>query len=250
MMKISEALGLQDHEVVSFIGGGGKTTLMYRLAEEISLHHRVIITTTTKIFMPPADEHPLVLLGKGETAEMELEGFLQSGIRPVLGSEVLEDNKIKGIAPEAVNRLQDMAQYILVEADGSRGLSLKGHLEHEPIIPPATSVLVVVIGADVIGKPLLPQCVHRSEIVAERTGRETGSSINVEMIAGLITHPEGMLRFTPAGARVVAFINKIDRLADPGEAYRLGRLLLGEKIRKVVLGSATGADPVSDIMEH
>lgn len=246
-MKISEALSLQDREVVSFIGGGGKTTLMYRLAEEIPLHHPVMITTTTKIFMPPADRHPLVLFGKGKAAGKELAGFLQSGIRPVIGSELLEDDKLKGIDPEAITLLKNMAEFVLVEADGSRGHSLKGHLAHEPVIPPATSVLVIVAGADVIGKPLLPQYVHRPEVVSERTGREMGSSINVEMIARLITHPEGMLRSTPAGARVVAFINKID-LADPGEAYRLGRLLLGEKIRKVVLSSATGADPVFDLI--
>jgi len=248
-MRINEALGLKEREIVSFVGGGGKTTLMFRLAEEIPLQYNVVITTTTKIFLPPPDKFPLVLLEKGETAEKDLAWYLRSGLRPVVGSGLLDNNKVKGIASEQLSLLQHYADYILVEADGSKGRSLKGHLDYEPVIPGATTVLVVVVGADIMGKTLDGKYVHRPEIVAERTGREMGSLIDAEMIAGLITHPEGLLRDSPSGARVVPFINKADRLEDPGEGYRLGSLLLGGKIRKVILGSAIGENPVLNIVE-
>ncbi|MDD4238488.1 MAG: selenium cofactor biosynthesis protein YqeC [Desulfotomaculaceae bacterium] len=248
-MKVSKALGLKESEIVSLVGGGGKTTLMFRLAEEIPLRYRVVITTTTKIFMPPQDKSPLVLLGKDLPAENDLNGYFRSDLRPTIGAGLLKNNKVTGISLAQLSLLQNYADIILVEADGSKGLSLKGHLDSEPVIAGSTTVLVVVIGADILGKALEIKYVHRPEIVSELTGRKMGSIIDAEMIAGLITHPEGILRDSPSNARVVTFINKADRLEDPGEGRRLGRLLLGEKIRKVILGSAIGIDPVLEVME-
>jgi len=247
-MKIGKALGLKKREIVSFIGGGGKTTLMFRLAEEIPLQHRVIITTTTKIFLPP-EKYPVVLLKNREPAKTDLERYLGMGMRPVVASGLLDNNKVKGIAPGQISLLQNHANFVLVEADGSRGLPLKGHMEYEPVIPRPTTALVVVIGADIIGKTLDGKNVHRPEIVSARTGRKTGSIIDAEMIAGLINHPEGLLRDIPLGARVITFINKVDCLEDAAQGYRLGRLLLGKKIKKVILGSAIEENPVLDIID-
>jgi probable selenium-dependent hydroxylase accessory protein YqeC len=248
LVKICQVLGLRKREIVSFIGGGGKTTLMFRLAEEIPYSCKVIITTTTKIFMPP-EKYPLIMLEGREPAETELERYLETGLRPVVVSGKSDNNKVKGITSGQVRMLHNYASFILVEADGSKRLPLKGHLEYEPVIPGQTTVLVVVIGADIIGKTLDDKNVHRPGVVSARTGREMGSVIDVEMIAGLINHPQGLLRKIPLGARVIAFINKVDCLEDVNEGYRLGRLLLGEKVRKVILGSAVAEKPVLDMME-
>ncbi len=248
-MKISKALGLKGKGVISLVGGGGKTSLMYRLAEEIPLQYKVVVTTTTKIFLPPPDKFPLVLLEKDEPPERELYEFLLKGLRPVVGSGLLENNKINGIPREQVNLLQSYADFTLIESDGSKGRSLKGHLDFEPVIAGATTVLLVVIGADIFGKTLDSKYVHRPELVSRLTGRKMGTIIDAEMIAELITHPEGILRDSPSNAMVVPFINKVDRMENQGEGRRLGRLLLGEKISKVILGSAIGINPVLAIME-
>lgn len=247
-MKISEALGLQEKGVISLVGGGGKTSLMYRLAEELSSQYKVVITTTTKIFRPASDKFPLVLLKKDDLPGQELDEHLLQGLRPVVGSGLLENNKLNGISREQVDLLQNHADFIIAEADGSKGLSLKGHLSFEPVIAGSTNVLLVVIGADILGKTLDVRYVHRPEIVAKLTGRKLGSEIDAEMVAELITHPQGILRDCPA-AMVVSFINKVDLLENQDEGHRLGRLLLGEKIRKVILGSATGMNPVLNILE-
>ena len=248
-MKISEVLGLKDCDIISFIGGGGKTSLMFRLAEEIPLQYNVVITTTTKIFIPPPKKFPLVLLERGEQAKRELSGHLQSGQRPVVGSGLLDNNKVKGITSEQVSMLKQSADYVLVEADGSRGFPLKGHSDYEPVIPRETTVLMVVVGADILGKTLDTRHVHRPEIVNRLTGREIGSIIDADMIAELIEHPEGMLREYPPDARVVLFINKIDLLPDLDEGFRLETLVLGKKIEKVILGSAIGEEPVLVVLE-
>jgi probable selenium-dependent hydroxylase accessory protein YqeC len=248
-MKISKALDLKERGVISLVGGGGKTTLMFRLAEELSLQHKVVITTTTKIFIPPPDKFPLILWEKGEIPVEDLNGYLSKGLRPVVGSGLMDNFKVKGISRGQLELLQNNADFTLVEADGSKGFSLKGHLDSEPVIPWATTLLLVVIGADIFGKTLDNQNVHRPEIVSRLTGRKSGSVIDAELIAELITHPEGILRDCPSAARVVTFINKADNLENQAEGLRLARLLLGKKIRKVILGAAAGINPVLTVIE-
>ncbi|MFX4261842.1 selenium cofactor biosynthesis protein YqeC [Pelotomaculum propionicicum] len=248
-MKISEALDLKESETISFVGGGGKTSLMFRLAEEIPLQYNVVITTTTKIFVPSPEKFPLVLMGRVDQVEKELAGYLKSGMRPVVGSGLLENNKLDGISPGQVSLLRRCSDYMLVEADGSKGLPLKGHLDYEPVIPGVTTLIVIVVGADILGKTLDSRYVHRPEIVSRLTGREIGSVIDAGLIADLIEHPQGMLREYPPGARVVLFINKIDLLPDPDGGYNLDCFIPGKKIEKVIFGSAIGEEPVLVVLE-
>ena len=50
---LSDTLHLYKTGVISLIGAGGKTSLMFKLAKELSqLKHRVLTTTTKKIFLP------------------------------------------------------------------------------------------------------------------------------------------------------------------------------------------------------
>ena len=50
-------INLTKKEIISFVGGGGKTTTMFSLAEELkAMGKKVLVTTTTKIFVPNEDQ--------------------------------------------------------------------------------------------------------------------------------------------------------------------------------------------------
>src|SRR5690349_3492029 len=50
-LKLADALGVTGDEVVALVGGGGKTTAMFRLAREmVEKGTSTITTTTTRIF--------------------------------------------------------------------------------------------------------------------------------------------------------------------------------------------------------
>ena len=52
-MTLTDALAIRDREVISLVGGGGKTALMFALGKELSSRLKgVILTTTTKIWEP------------------------------------------------------------------------------------------------------------------------------------------------------------------------------------------------------
>lgn len=249
-MNILNSLEPRGREIISFVGGGGKTTLMLRLADEIPTKYPTLITTTTKIFIPPADRYPLFLAGEGKFDQDAINRLIAAGLRPTLGSEILPGNKLGGVTPQQFDDIAGWQEidYILAEADGSNGRSLKGHLIYEPVIPRTTTLLVIVAGADALGKRLDSRYVHRPEIAAELTAVKPGSIITPEFIATLIKHPRGIMRQCPPQARKIVVFNKIDYLASLAEAYKTARLLAGDMIEKVLLCSAIREDPVVDIV--
>ena len=144
--------------VTAIIGSGGKTTLMYRLAQELSAFASVIVTTSTHIFPP---EHLPCFLRTG-TAN----GVICVGTPSADG---------KLTAPEQpFDELTRLADFVLVEADGAAGRPLKAHAPHEPVIPENANQVICVVGASGIGKPV-EQFVHRPELFTRLSGEQTAS---------------------------------------------------------------------------
>ncbi|MCD4678214.1 MAG: hypothetical protein K8S18_19810, partial [Desulfobacula sp.] len=55
-------LQLNRRGVISLIGAGGKTSLMFCLAKELENSGKTVLTTTTtKIFMPTPDQSPVTV---------------------------------------------------------------------------------------------------------------------------------------------------------------------------------------------
>ncbi len=138
--------------MTAIIGSGGKTSLMLRLAHELQKKSRVIVTTSTHIF--PPQEIPVVQ-------------ELHEPHACVCVGTPCENGKLT--APkQRFEELSLLADYILIEADGSKHLPLKAHLAHEPIIPKNAQVICVV-GASGLFLPI-EEAVHRHERFFELTG--------------------------------------------------------------------------------
>ena len=64
-----------------------------------------------------------------------------------------------------------LADYTLVEADGSAGKPFKGHEKHEPVLPPRRNTTILVLGADGFGRPI-SVAAHRPALYARLAARE------------------------------------------------------------------------------
>ena len=210
-MVLEQALGIGEHEVVSLVGAGGKTTLMYALGKELSVRRKgVLLTTTTKIW-EPAPSADLSLFVADDYPQMKdwIARHLETAPCLLLARARLKSGKLKGIDPLWVEGLQSVrgVSVIVVEADGAAGRPLKAPREGEPVIPSAATLLVPVAGMDVLGCPLDEPCVFRSRMAARILGKQIGSPVRSEDVARLLL---ALLRGASPGARVVPFLNKVD----------------------------------------
>ncbi len=186
--------------VTALIGGGGKTSTMYALAEELRKKGSVIVCTSTHILCPP--QYP----------------YLPRLAEQLNKGEVVSTGKIDGSklsTPEQpFSELIRYADYVLVEADGSRQLPLKAHASHEPVIPPESNTVLAVIGIDGLGKPI-KEAAHRPELYADICGVSVDDIVTEEMICTVLsTYPryDGIL------------INKADDAQRIAEAETLASL--------------------------
>lgn len=247
MMDLSLAFGLKPGEVVAFVGGGGKTTAMFRLAAEATRQQkRVLVTTSTRIFaaqiklapahltFDPATQTLADILPRLETAIAEHGQIL------LIGQTDPASGKAFGLPPDIVDGLAASGRFdvILNEADGSRMRPFKAPASHEPVIPVSTSLVVPVVGLDVLEQPLDDAFVHRAELVSRLSGIPLGQPLTPTALAAVLSHPAGGLKNVPPPARVIPLLNKVDRPTRLTAARQIARNLLTEpRIDSVAIGA-------------
>ena len=165
-MELAKALDVRKG-VTAIIGAGGKTTLLLALARELARTARVIVTTTTHIRPSEAEiaaaleKHPCVCVGKPA-----------------------KEGKITA-ADVPVRTLAELADYVLVEADGAHGRPAKAHADYEPVVPPEANQTILVFGLSALGQPIRA-CVHRPAIFAARCGVSEDDLLTPELAATFI----------------------------------------------------------------
>ena len=233
-----EALGARAGDLIGLVGGGGKTTLMYRAAQDLaSAGLRVAAATTTKIFRP-GPEDPVALVLAQEYAELVAKLAQVKGL-PVLGRSLLTETKVQGVPPEWCDRLvaEGVVDCLVVEADGAARKPVKAPEAWEPVLPAATTLFVAVVGLTCLDKPLTAEFAFRPELVAAATGCELGAAITPTIVARLLAAPDGLLKGCPRGARRVILLNQADDEVSLQTARKIVRELPPEVWERVLIAS-------------
>ena len=186
--------------VTALIGGGGKTSTLYALAEHLKTQGPVIVCTSTHILCPP--QYPY---------RAHIDAPLAFG--EVVSTGTFDGRKLS-MPEQSFSELSALADYVLVEADGSRQLPLKAHAAHEPVIPEQANTVLVLIGIDGLHRPI-QEVAHRPELYASICGCSVDTIVTPEMIAAVVsTYPrcDGVV------------INKADDEARIADALKLAAL--------------------------
>ena len=231
MLKyLTSALSLGPREHLALVGGGGKTTLMFGLADEFRLKgNRFVISTTTKVWNWEALKWPNVVLDPSDYGSQEdLKATLKKNGHAFVGTRVLESGKMEGIDPSLANSIyrEYDIDYLILEADGAAGRPLKAPAQHEPVIPSSATVVVAIMGLEAMGKPLEEEVVFRPEQFIKITGLNRGEMITPSALANIFQSPEGLFKGAPTTAKRIAFLNKLDLVADDQEVRALADLLI------------------------
>lgn len=191
--------------IAAFTGGGGKTSLIFYLAEKLSGEgRRVIVTTTTHMAWEP--ERPFAQAGDIRTLCHQISKY---GYAVVAHHEAGQP-KISGICEEMLEELSGFCDLLLVEADGSRRMPLKIPALWEPAIPRKADIVVGVLGLDSIGGKIC-DTVHRPKDVAAFLGKSPEEPVTWEDVAKIAVSPKGLRKGTE-GRRFLVYLNKVDVL--------------------------------------
>ncbi len=247
-MRLMEALQIRKGEIVSFVGAGGKTTAMYRLGRELADQGWRVVTTTTTMIRPPSLEQTDALIVEsdpGRALRLTREALVHNSLITLAAQRLVADNKLKGIQADLVAALAELADAVIVEADGARGLSLKAPAAHEPVLPSETTLLVPVVGIDAVGCRLSEETVHRPDLVASLTGQTRGQLISAVTLARLLVHPQGGLKGAPPSARVAPLINKVHDEPTLAAAREVARAVKGHAaLDRVLIGAVAAGAPI------
>jgi probable selenium-dependent hydroxylase accessory protein YqeC len=257
MVSLREGLMLEGGGVVSLVGGGGKTSLMFRLARELSMAgDTVLTTTTTKIFEPSRDQTGGVILSGSVSIILDrAEGLL--GKHPHLtaaAGKLPESGKLYGFRPELIGELwkAGLFQWIIVEADGAAGKPLKAPAAHEPVIPACTKRLVGMVGLNGVGQPLTERLVFRPEQFSRLTGLRLGSNVTDSAIIDVLVRDDGLFKGSCPEIMRIAFFNQADVRDNFSAGQRIARILSKQKntgLSRVVIGQILFGPPVLEVYD-
>lgn len=193
-------LNIDKGEVLSLVGGGGKTTILFSLGEELKkLNKNVLLTTTTAIFNPKGDYDNFFIGDIGRINN-------QFGSITIFG-EKLEGKKLLGPSLSKMrniieNRIFDS---VIIEADGARMKPIKAPDEHEPVISKLTTKTIGVIGLDCLDKKI-ESIVHRPEIFINITDENYSDKIEENSIIKLVLNKKGL--FKKSQGEKILILNK------------------------------------------
>ena len=182
---LSPLLGLADSQIITFIGGGGKTSLMNTLGKEFASHgYPTLHTTTTHIMKPDflSDESYIENEDLGQLANIFTN--LKKNTLPLAALGIPEkvvNSNIKWRSPSS-DFCEKIAEFskkfstknpykflkILCEGDGSKRLPIKLPKDGEPVFFPKTDTVIGVIGLSCLGKPI-KETLFRYELLPNLT---------------------------------------------------------------------------------
>lgn len=231
--RAEEHWGRSGGLVVTIIGSGGKTTLLWTLAQSFR-HEKVLACTTVKMICPEKSRYDHLL-----EVELPVPPLEPAAGITFAGKHINEKGKTGSFSLEFLGHLFPVFDKAFIEGDGSRNLPFKGWAAHEPVVPDSTGLTVAVMPVPPEGARVTDEFVHRIPIFCGLTGAEPGDEITLEHLAACISHPEGPLR--SARGRVALFFNQAEEPEKLEKAGRIMKLLTPEcreRFWMILAGSA------------
>lgn len=178
--------------IVAVVGSGGKSTLLAQAGRDLAAGGARVVLTTSTHMLPPKGVQLIHDVSEIDNA-LAHGGIVTIGEQDTTGDVAGVDAAVNKLSAPAcgIGELPSHAEYVLVEADGSKCLPLKAHATWEPVVPPETAQTLLMVGASGFGLPIA-QAVHRPEIFCGLTGARTDEAATPDLVARAIA-AEGLV---------------------------------------------------------
>lgn len=226
----------RERRVISLVGGGGKTTTMYALAEIFREAGKKVVVTTSTHLQTPCEEI------RARNID-EVRSLWADGNIAAIGSDskASQDKSAGGSRrvcmpePEFLQEVLREADVVLIEADGAKQLPCKVPRDHEPVIIPECTEVVAVTGMDTLDEPLEDICFGRDYAVPF-LGVDYKHLMTEEDIVKILSSVHGA-RKGVEDRRYYVVLNKCDDEIRKERAGKIRSLLKEQGIEKVMITS-------------
>ena len=185
-------------DIISFAGAGGKTTTIMALAEELAERSlKVLITTTTKMYWT----EQTILDGdiKGLKQALNNYGIAITGIKQGL--------KMTEPTEEFLQRATELADVVLIEADGARHRPFKIPRQGEPVYLPDSNKIVYLAGLSALQMKI--EKAARSELLAAFLHKKPLEKLTADDIIKVLSSRQGALKDAD-GRDFYLILNQVD----------------------------------------
>ena len=208
---------------VSLVGGGGKTTLLYAMADYCARKGwRVLVTTTTHIRQPVACYAP---------DDAALTALWQAGHYAVIGTPA-ENGKLT-LPPQQLLRRMAQADAVFIEADGAKHNPCKLPAAHEPVLLPQSDVVLAVAGLSALDRPLREVCFRYDAIRPQFLSTAPDAPLTPPMLAQLLASTQGG-RKAVGDRQFYAVLNQADTPELRQQGIQIQQLLRQQRIQCVL----------------
>lgn len=232
-MSLAQLLELKTKDIISCVGSGGKTSLIYALANELK-KDKVLVTTTTKMFKPTYKVVDYFL------AKDQIKNFQYNKGITYLYDSVNSENKVY-CSEDTINSVIDNFDFTIIESDGSKRKPLKAWQYGEPVIINKTTKTVGIIPIQAIGMEINNENIHRFQLFQSSFNLRNDKYINTRHLANIIFHYNGLFKDS-LGERIL-FINGIDGEKELEMAQKLLEKIVGKNNKfplKIIGGTLKG----------
>lgn len=232
-MKFKDCLEIRKNDILTFVGAGGKTTSIKRLAAEY--RNNLIITTTTHFFPFSSFQHGEIIIKNEKKFDSYLEEIKLKTADDIVvfGREKDSSGKIQGISPLWLDKLKVNLpeSNFLVEGDGAKGRYIKVPAEHEPVIPTRTDIIAVVLGMNNLGEKISKKNSFR---INKLTEIADGKYIDEKLIVKILTSKKSYGYYKEKCRNYICILTQVNE-ENYCSAKKIADVLISQGIYKVLL---------------
>lgn len=215
MKKLTEIFNIQKGDIVSIVGSGGKTSLLFKLAQELKNDYNVLISTSTRLKIPKAADYDYLYYNLD--SYIKNKNNTNKGITVISKDIDINSNKLIGINEEILNILKANFDIVLLEADGSKKLPLKGWKSYEPPVLEMTTKTIGVMPVNLINKKVDKDFIYGFDEFNILT--DFSEYISFEAIGKICSRDNGL--FKNSKGQLYLFLNKADNCEDIKNAKKI-----------------------------
>lgn len=243
-MNLVDAFDIKNKDVITIVGAGGKTSLMFSASSLLRKEYKVLVTTTTNIYVPSEKLYDKIIM-LGEIKDEDYKKLIEksnNGVyvigNKIVNKETSNRSKIKGLSVEVLDKITPYFDIVIIEGDGSKEKPLKGWKDFEPVVYNKTTKTIGVVDIKTIRLNINEDNIHRLDEFLKVINDEESQKVKVKHLKNLILNKSGLFKFSE-GEKIL-FINKAENIGDIKNAVLLTNKIKDENssyINKFIYGS-------------